>query len=220
MNITLAKEFSFDAAHHLDALDVLPPDHKCRRMHGHTYRLIVTLTGEAPGGFLIDYAEIGDIVHKHVVSRVDHRTLNEIHGLSIPTTENLVEWAMYILLPLFAARSMFIESVGVRVYESSSTYCEATQPTAKRFFRCEDNGEHYDFVAVTLEHAKYILAHSGAETIADADKDFGTEKVEWTELAREQASMVRVNTDPGPGSDRGRIPLSLCEIGEWFTTCL
>lgn len=86
---TITKEFSFDAAHHLPHL---PEDHKCRRPHGHSYRVVVELA--APDlnadSFVVDYGELAPL--KTYIDRVlDHRDLNEI--LPMPTTaENLAKW--------------------------------------------------------------------------------------------------------------------------------
>lgn len=42
MTATIAKRFTFDAAHFLPNV---PPDHKCSRMHGHTYEVEIVLRG-------------------------------------------------------------------------------------------------------------------------------------------------------------------------------
>jgi queuosine biosynthesis protein QueD len=65
--------------------------HKCRRMHGHTYKVQVEVGGELRNGMLPDYESIGVIV-KAVTDRLDHRVLNEIGGLENPTTELLAVW--------------------------------------------------------------------------------------------------------------------------------
>lgn len=120
MIVTLCKSFKFDAAHHLD---FLPDGHKCRRMHGHTYQVYVSLRGEAPDGFMIDYADVAAIVQP-VVDLVDHRELNQVDGLEIPTTETLVWWFIHRLSKPFKANDL-LHQLGVRVYESDTTYCEA-----------------------------------------------------------------------------------------------
>lgn len=116
MMTTIAKHFTFDAAHRLD---FLPATHKCHRMHGHTYGVEIHLRGEPDeNGFIVDYAEIAH-VWKRIHNIVDHRVLNEIDGLSKPTTEVLVEW-MWTLL-----RKPFGDLLyKVRVSESSSTWAE------------------------------------------------------------------------------------------------
>lgn len=116
MKVRIAKEFDFDAAHWLPNV---PEGHKCRRMHGHTYRVVVSLIGEPDArGMVVDYAEIAE-AWAHVHSKVDHRVLNEVRGLENPTTEVLAPWIheqLWGRLPAF--------DLQVRVYESSTTYCE------------------------------------------------------------------------------------------------
>jgi 6-pyruvoyltetrahydropterin/6-carboxytetrahydropterin synthase len=119
--VTIAKTFDFDAAHFLPHV---PDDHKCKRMHGHTYRVEVQLQGDPwPGqgpdaGMVVDYAKIA-IVWEPIHGLLDHRLLNEIPGLENPTTEMLAPF----ILTIFA--SALPEVVAVRVYESSTTWCEA-----------------------------------------------------------------------------------------------
>jgi 6-pyruvoyltetrahydropterin/6-carboxytetrahydropterin synthase len=84
------KKFTFDSAHYLPNV---PIDHKCRNMHGHTYRMTVYLEGERQPGldWIIDFAEVSRIV-KAVTGIVDHRLLNEIPGLENPTCEVIAAW--------------------------------------------------------------------------------------------------------------------------------
>lgn len=122
MIITLAKHFTFDAAH---CLPLLPEGHKCRRMHGHTYGVDVQLCGvpDATTGILIDFDDIARIwAPLHVA--LDHRVLNDVPGLECPTTENLVAWCLDRLATAFRAHRNITELV-VRVSESSTTWAEA-----------------------------------------------------------------------------------------------
>ena len=90
MNVELVKEFSFEAAHHLPNV---PEDHKCRRLHGHSYRVAITVKGEVDDemGWLIDYGEIKACIAP-VRAQLDHYYLNEIEGLENPTSEVLAAW--------------------------------------------------------------------------------------------------------------------------------
>jgi 6-pyruvoyltetrahydropterin/6-carboxytetrahydropterin synthase len=85
---TVTKDFRFEAAH---SLPHLPKGHKCRRPHGHSYRIRLECTGPLDKrGFVVDYAEIAAAVNP-VIARLDHHDLNKI--LRVPTTaENLAEW--------------------------------------------------------------------------------------------------------------------------------
>ncbi len=83
----LKKSYTFEAAHHLPRV---PPGHKCSRMHGHSYRVDIALSGPVDPeiGWVVDFAVIDDAwadIHR----RFDHHTLNDIHGLDNPTCENL-----------------------------------------------------------------------------------------------------------------------------------
>ena len=84
------REYTFEAAHHLPNV---PEGHKCRRLHGHSYRITVAVEGE-PGdqtGWVMDFGDISAAV-KPIVERLDHYYLNEIEGLSNPTSERLARW--------------------------------------------------------------------------------------------------------------------------------
>lgn len=97
-------EFTFEAAHRLPNV---PSDHKCSRLHGHSYAARVYVTGpiDAKAGWIIDFANIKDAC-KPVIARLDHYFLNEIPGLENPTSENLSVWIWRELessLPLMSA---------------------------------------------------------------------------------------------------------------------
>ena len=83
-------EDSFDSAHWLPNV---PADHKCRRLHGHTYRIRMEFDGEVgeQTGWVFDYAEIKSL-WEPIKLRLDHHCLNEIFGLENPTCERIAEW--------------------------------------------------------------------------------------------------------------------------------
>lgn len=84
------KEFTFDSAHYLPNV---PKDHKCGRLHGHTFRVRVFLEGDVneETGWISDFAEIKRVYEGHC-SVLDHSYLNEIKGLENPTSENIAKW--------------------------------------------------------------------------------------------------------------------------------
>ena len=84
------REFTFEAAHRLPNV---PPDHKCHRLHGHSFRVSVHVEGSVgeQSGWVIDFAEI-NVAFKPLFEQLDHHYLNEIEGLSNPTSENLAKW--------------------------------------------------------------------------------------------------------------------------------
>lgn len=84
------KEFSFEASH---SLPHLPEGHKCRRLHGHSYKVHVSVRGDVDPvtRFVVDYADIGD-AWSPLYAMLDHHFVNEIPGLEISTSEALAEW--------------------------------------------------------------------------------------------------------------------------------
>ena len=97
--VQIRKQFKFEAAHVL-------PHHsgKCSRLHGHSYRLDVTVEGplETAGpatGMVVDFDVLSDIVRANVIDVLDHRHLNDV--IENPTSENIVLWVWRRLaLPL------------------------------------------------------------------------------------------------------------------------
>ena len=84
----ISQEFGFDAAHYLGNGAA-----ENRRLHGHSFYAEVVLRG-APNpatGFLRDFGEV-DAALKAIRESLDHRLLNEIDGLGIPTLENLAQY--------------------------------------------------------------------------------------------------------------------------------
>lgn len=84
------KEFRFDSAHYLPNL---PDGHKCGNLHGHTFTVELHIEGKADvySGWVKDFGEI-DRQFKPVLEELDHCCLNEISGLSNPTSENIAIW--------------------------------------------------------------------------------------------------------------------------------
>ena len=97
MRIELRKTFQFEAAH---LLPHLPKSHKCRRLHGHSFKVEIVVSGQCDPklGWLIDYAEISRIF-KPIWQRLDHFYLNEIPGLENPTSEHIAGWIWKKLKP-------------------------------------------------------------------------------------------------------------------------
>lgn len=84
------KEFTFEAAHHLPNV---PDGHKCGRLHGHSYRVKLVLTGEVDPhtGWFIDFSEVKQ-AFKPIYNQLDHHYLNDIPGLENPTAEIVSKW--------------------------------------------------------------------------------------------------------------------------------
>ena len=83
MRTSVTKTFTFEAAHQL-------PWHqgKCRNLHGHSYRLEVSVEGPInEQGIVVDFADIRAVVDRDVIARFDHCYLNDL--LDNPTAELL-----------------------------------------------------------------------------------------------------------------------------------
>ena len=71
----------------------VPPGHKCARLHGHSFRIELQLSGvvEPQSGWVMDFADVKR-AFQPTFDRLDHHYLNEISGLENPTSENLARW--------------------------------------------------------------------------------------------------------------------------------
>jgi 6-pyruvoyltetrahydropterin/6-carboxytetrahydropterin synthase len=97
MQARITKSFTFEAAHWLPRV---PPDHKCRRLHGHSYLVTLGLEGEVDPhlGWVLDYGQIA-ASSEPLRRQLDHACLNEIAGLENPTAEILAHWIYTRLKP-------------------------------------------------------------------------------------------------------------------------
>lgn len=139
----ISKTFCFEAMHHL-------PDHagKCRRPHGHSYKLEIALKGpikERPGtsddGMVMDFDELKRIVNSSILEQLseeaprgplarpiesgglDHNNLNDITGIRT-TAENLVHWIWDALIAGGLQENLLHR---IRLWETASSYAEITR---------------------------------------------------------------------------------------------
>lgn len=84
----LDAEFTFAAAHRLPRYQG-----KCANVHGHNYRLGVSLRGEPDpySGIFVDLGEVERVVKERILDRCDHGNLNDF--IENPTAENIASWA-------------------------------------------------------------------------------------------------------------------------------
>jgi 6-pyruvoyltetrahydropterin/6-carboxytetrahydropterin synthase len=82
--------FQVEAAHFLPNV---PEGHKCARLHGHSFRIEVHVSGPVgeQDGWVMDFADLRRIFQP-LFDQLDHHCLNEIEGLENPTSENLAKW--------------------------------------------------------------------------------------------------------------------------------
>jgi len=115
--LSITKQFEFEAAHFL-------PNHQgaCCRLHGHSYKLEIEVSGEpntdelsASYGMIMDFGDLSKIVKENIIDVLDHHSLNNI--ILDPTAENLVLW-IKDHLPIKVPLSR------IRLWETSKAYCE------------------------------------------------------------------------------------------------
>lgn len=86
--VALTKSFTFDAAHHLHLYNG-----KCKNLHGHTYRLQITISGFVDEvGIVIDFDDLKKIYQTKIERQLDHRYLNEVLPPMNTTAENMIVW--------------------------------------------------------------------------------------------------------------------------------
>ena len=117
MRVELTQRYRFEAAHRLPHL---PPDHKCFRLHGHSFEVEVSVRGAVDErmGWLVDFGEITAIVEPLLMRELDHRTLNEVPGLENATSEMLCLWLWRRLEPVLPS-----SLAAITVHETCAARC-------------------------------------------------------------------------------------------------
>lgn len=111
----ITRQFSFSAAHHLT-------DYygECERPHGHTYRLAVMVEGPvATNGLVVDFAALKKVVEKKVISKVDHRDLNDF--FKNPSAENIAIWIWKQLKNIGKDTAARVKLVEVKLWEGDNS---------------------------------------------------------------------------------------------------
>jgi 6-pyruvoyltetrahydropterin/6-carboxytetrahydropterin synthase len=115
LKFTLSSRFQFDAAHSLDRSE------SSRRIHGHTYFAELAISGK-PGrdGLVMDLSHL-DTLLQVIRGRLDHRLLDDVPGLGVPTIERLAAYIFETALGLGAP----VQSVRVWRADGGSCLVEA-----------------------------------------------------------------------------------------------
>ncbi len=115
MKFELKQHFQIESARFLPNLE---KSHPCARIHGHSFKITLTLVGDLDPviGWVIDYNEIQARM-KPILSLIDHTTLNEVSGLENPTSELLAKW---IYEKSITALPMIVQ---ISVAETAATEC-------------------------------------------------------------------------------------------------
>lgn len=114
-HVELVREYRFEAAHRLPKV---PPGHRCARLHGHSYRIEVTVRGpvDEETGWLIDFYDMDQAVTP-IILVLDHRLLNDIPDLENPTSERLCQYLWQRLRDALPGLS------AITVYETVDSRC-------------------------------------------------------------------------------------------------
>jgi len=118
MEVCVTKAFTFDAAHNL-----INYKGKCEALHGHTYRLEVTVCGgpdQLENGLLMDFGDLKDLVNKEVLSKLDHSYLND--HFEQPSTEIVAMWIFETLKPHVEKIGLVLTSV--KLFETATSWVE------------------------------------------------------------------------------------------------
>jgi 6-pyruvoyltetrahydropterin/6-carboxytetrahydropterin synthase len=116
MKVRLVHEFRFEAAHRLPHV---PPGHKCARLHGHSFKVELSVAGpvDEKTGWFIDFQQLYD-AWKPLHDLLDHHCLNEVDGLENPTSEVLAGWIWTRM------KAVLDPLVRVTVFETCDARCE------------------------------------------------------------------------------------------------
>lgn len=122
MSAIITKKFRFEAAHHLPQF---PEGHKCRRLHGHSFRVEIKVKGQInpDTGIIIDFGDIKKVT-KPYIEMLDHYCLNEVGEekgidlLKLPSSENICKWLFHELEPKLEGLHSVV------VHETCTCSCE------------------------------------------------------------------------------------------------
>ena len=109
------KTFRFDAAH---SLPNVPPEHKCSRLHGHSYRVDIHVAGpiDPEKGWVMDFGEL-KAAAEPVLDELDHRLLSEIPALANSTSEMIAKYIWDRVKPKLPLLSAVV------LWESDTSRC-------------------------------------------------------------------------------------------------
>ena len=131
-------EFCFEASHQLRRDDWSDAENEtvfgsCARLHGHSYRLLVTLRGpiDPRTGMVRNFRDVKQAVKERVVHRLDHQHLDAVVG-GLTTAENLCYWIAERLLPEFGAALYRVE-----LWETRSAFAALTHEELLQLFETQ-----------------------------------------------------------------------------------
>lgn len=120
MKTSITKQYRFESAHSLPM-----HDGKCRNLHGHSYLLEITVSGDIiesgpKSGMVMDFMDLSLVVEREIISKWDHQYLNDMVPF-ITTAENLARECFMIL------DKNQIPVSEVRLWETSKAYATVSR---------------------------------------------------------------------------------------------
>ena len=98
--IRITKRFSFEAGHALHGYDG-----KCKNLHGHSYKLSVTVIGtpitditNPKFGMVIDFTDLKKIVTEEIINKFDHATIFNKNTPHVKLAQTLLDEGHNVLL--------------------------------------------------------------------------------------------------------------------------
>ncbi len=132
MKLTVTKEFQWDCAHCLRKGTEEESEAvfgKCKNLHGHTYKMFVTVSGEElEDGMVINFVELKKIVNELVVERFDHKFLNDdelYKNGRLTTCENQIQDIWDLLCAELAFKRITLEEI--KLYETPTSFATLTR---------------------------------------------------------------------------------------------
>lgn len=113
--ISVTKIFTFDSAHNL-----INYEGACKNLHGHTYKLEVTVSGKLNDrGMICDFNELSFLIKDNIISKLDHKYLNDVLDFN-PTCEMMVKWMWDECKKIFVDKAYAIKKIVL--WETSTSF--------------------------------------------------------------------------------------------------
>lgn len=132
MKKTITKEFKFEASHQLILPKLSEIENrnifgKCADLHGHSYRVRITISGNETNGMILNYRILKDIFNKRVYDVFDHHHINDIMCIkgTLTTAENIIEMIWELLESKIEVHGCLLEEI--KLYETATSCCTLTR---------------------------------------------------------------------------------------------
>lgn len=139
---TITKEFQFDMAHRLydptlTTIQNAEVFGKCFNIHGHTYKLFVTVEGSLKNGMIINFVDLKRIINEKIIDKFDHKILltrkdplltdlyNHAVIMDKPSTcENQIDVIWDLVESQLAQLGILLKKI--KLYETPTSFCTRT----------------------------------------------------------------------------------------------